>query len=140
MSHLLLPSLGPHVCSLSLHLYSCLVNMLINSLSQLSLSFILQLINSCYESCSGVSGSLRPHGQYSLWNSPGENTGVGSLSVLQGIFPTQGSNPGLPALHADSLPAEPPGKPSYLLSSYIFCLLSQQGCSLDDVLSLSASC
>ena len=30
------------------------------------------------------------------WNSPGRNTGVGSLSLLQGIFPTQGSNPGLP--------------------------------------------
>ena len=27
---------------------------------------------------------------------PGQNTGVGSLSLLQGIFPTQGSNPGLP--------------------------------------------
>ena len=44
------------------------------------------------------------------WNSPGQNTGVGSLSLLQGIFPTQESNPGL-ALQADSLPAEPPGKP-----------------------------
>ena len=30
------------------------------------------------------------------WNSPGKNTGVGDLSFLQGIFPTQGSNPGLP--------------------------------------------
>ena len=30
------------------------------------------------------------------WNSPGQNTGVGSLSLLQGIFPTQRSNPGLP--------------------------------------------
>ena len=29
------------------------------------------------------------------WNSPGQNTGVGSLSLLQGIFPTQGLNPGL---------------------------------------------
>ena len=86
----------------------------------------------------------------SPWNSPGQNTGVGSLSLLQGIFPTQGSNPGLPhcrrilyqlshqgsprilawvaypfsrglpnpgikpgspALQADSLPAELPGKP-----------------------------
>ena len=37
-----------------------------------------------------MSDSLRP------WNSPGQNTGVGSLSLLQGIFPTQGSNPGLP--------------------------------------------
>ena len=32
---------------------------------------------------------------YSPWNSPGQNTGVGSLSLLQGICPTQGSNPGL---------------------------------------------
>ena len=31
----------------------------------------------------------------SPWNSPGQNTGVGSLSLLQGIFPTQGLNPGL---------------------------------------------
>ena len=30
------------------------------------------------------------------WNSPGQNTGVGSLCLLQEIFPTQGSNPGLP--------------------------------------------
>ena len=37
-----------------------------------------------------------PHGLYSPWNSPGQYTGVGSLSLLQGIFPTQGSNPGLP--------------------------------------------
>ena len=32
---------------------------------------------------------------YSPWNSPGQNTGAGSLSLLQGIFPTQRSNPGL---------------------------------------------
>ena len=32
----------------------------------------------------------------SLWNSPGQNTGAGSLSLLEGIFPTQGLNPGLP--------------------------------------------
>jgi len=48
------------------------------------------------ESCSVVSNSLQPHGLYSPWNSPGQNTGEGSLSLLQGIFPTQGSNPGLP--------------------------------------------
>ena len=40
--------------------------------------------------------TLCPHGPYSPWNSPGQNTGVGSLSLLQGIFPTQGSNLGLP--------------------------------------------
>ena len=43
-----------------------------------------------------VSNSLRPHGLYSSWNSPGQNTGVSSLSLLQEIFPTQGLNPGLP--------------------------------------------
>ena len=39
--------------------------------------------------------TLQPHGLYSPGNSPGQNTGVGSLSLLQGIFPSQGSNPGL---------------------------------------------
>ena len=48
------------------------------------------------DSRSVVSDSLWPHGLYSPWNSPAQNTGVGSLSLLQGIFPTQGSNPGLP--------------------------------------------
>ena len=48
------------------------------------------------ESCSVMSNSLWHHGLYSPWNSPGQNAGVGSLSLLQGIFPTQGSNPGLP--------------------------------------------
>ena len=47
------------------------------------------------ESYSVMSNSLRPHGLYSPWNSPGQNTGVGSLSLLQEIFPTQESNPGL---------------------------------------------
>ena len=40
--------------------------------------------------------TLRPHGLYSPWSSPGQNTGVGSLSLLRGIFSSQGSNPGLP--------------------------------------------
>ena len=70
-----------------------------------------------------MSDSLRPHGLYSPWNSPGQNTGVGSLSLFQGIFPTQGLNPGL--LHCrrilyqlnhkgnptNSLPLCWPGKP-----------------------------
>ena len=34
------------------------------------------------ESCSVVSNSLRSHGLHSLWNSPGQNTGVGSLSLF----------------------------------------------------------
>ena len=43
-----------------------------------------------------MSNSLQPHGLYSPQTSPGQNTGVGNLCLLQGIFPTQESNPGLP--------------------------------------------
>ena len=49
-----------------------------------------------YESGSVVSNSLRPHELYSPWNPPSQNIGVGSCSLLQGISPTLGSNPGLP--------------------------------------------
>ena len=48
------------------------------------------------ENRSVVSDSSKPHGLYSPWNSPGQNTEVGSLSLRQGIFSTQGSNPSLP--------------------------------------------
>ena len=46
-------------------------------------------------------------------NSPGQNAGMGSLSFLQGIFPTQ-VKPRSPTLQMDSLPAEPQGKPKNL--------------------------
>ena len=42
-----------------------------------------------------MSDSLRPHWLFSPWNSPGQNTGAGSLSLLQEIFSTQASNPGV---------------------------------------------
>ena len=47
------------------------------------------------ESRSVESDSLQTHGLYSPWNSPGQNTRAGRCSFLQGIFPTQRSNPGL---------------------------------------------
>ena len=62
-----------------------------------------------------MSESLQPHG---LWptrllhpcDSPGRNTGVGCLFLLQGIFTTQASNPGLPYCRQMLLPSEPPRK------------------------------
>ena len=57
------------------------------------------------ESRSVVSDFLLPPGQYRPWNSTSQNTGVGSHSLLQGIESR------FPALQADSLPADPPGKP-----------------------------
>ena len=53
----------------------------------------------CATRCSrgaSSSDSLQSHGLHNPWNFPGSNTGVGSFSLPQGIFPTQLSNPGLP--------------------------------------------
>ena len=47
------------------------------------------------ESRSVMPDSLQSHGLSSSWNSPGQNTGVGRLFLLQGIFPSQGWNQGL---------------------------------------------
>ena len=59
-----------------------------------------------------MSDSLQPNGLYSPWNSLGQNTGVGSCSLLQGISPTRpGIEPRSPALQMDSLPTELLGKP-----------------------------
>ena len=70
-----------------------------------------QLVRS--ESHSVMSNSLQSHGLYSSWNSPGQNTGVGSLSLLQGIFPTQGSKPGLPHCRWILYQLSHKGSPSY---------------------------
>ena len=69
------------------------------------------------ESFSVVSDSVT---QYSPWNSPGKNTGVGSLSLLQGIYPTQGSNWGL--LHCRQILYQPSyqGSPSKEQASFNF--------------------
>ena len=58
-------------------------------------------LSTCAHTCSVVSSSFRPHGLWPAgllcpWDSPGKNTGVGCHFLLQGIFPTGGSNQGLP--------------------------------------------
>ena len=84
------------------------------SILQRSAFFIVQLshpyMTTGSESCSVMFDFLWPHGLYSPWNSPSQNTGVGSNFFLQGIFPTQGLNP---LLHwqADSLPLSHQGSP-----------------------------
>ena len=67
-----------------------------------------------------MSNSLWPHGLCSPWNSPGQNIGVGSLSLLQGIFPAQWSNWGLPhcrwILYQLSHQGSPPYSQSHVFS------------------------
>ena len=53
---------------------------------------------------------LWPHGLYSPWNSLGHNTGVGSLSLLQGSSQPRNRSQ-VSTLQVDSLPVEPQGKP-----------------------------
>ena len=53
-------------------------------------------------------------------NSPGQNTGVGSLSPSPGDLPNPGVKPRSPALQMDSLPSEPPGKTNSS-KKYLFC-------------------
>ena len=66
---------------------------------------------------------MGPCGLYSPWDSPGKNTGVGTCSLLQGIFPNLGPHTACLCtaetiksrsltLQVDSLPAEPQGKPT----------------------------
>ena len=69
-----------HLCTWTF-LYVCYINISIKSMWS--------------ESHSVMSVSFWPCGLYSPRNCPGQNTGVGSHSLLQGIFPTQGANPGL---------------------------------------------
>ena len=57
------------------------------------------------EICSVVSNSLRPHGLYSPWNAPGQNTGVRTFPFSK-RFPNPGIEPVSPTLQVDSLPAE----------------------------------
>ena len=82
--HLLLGE--DHVCKLLGYKSSIMVEVKVKSLIHEGES----------ESHSVEPDSLRAQGLYCSWNSPGQNTGVGCLSLLQGIFPTQGSNPSLP--------------------------------------------
>ena len=80
------------------------------------------LLKSGSESHSVMSDSLWPHGQCSPWNSPGQNTGVGSLFLLQGIFPTQGPNPGLPQCMCILYQLSHKGSPRILeWEAYAFC-------------------
>ena len=69
----------------------------------------LLVAQSCLTICETMDCS--PSGSSAHGDSPGKNTGVGCHALLQGIFLTQESNSHLLHWQADSLPAEPPGKP-----------------------------
>ena len=61
------------------------------------------------------------------WNFPGKSTGVGCHFLLQGIFPTQGLNPGLLHCKQTFLLSEPPGKLSSINGPQILVSLDGNG-------------
>ena len=73
--------------------------------SQVSVILKMKVAQSCLTLCNPL--------DY-LWNSPGQDTGVGSLSLLQGIFPTQGSNWSLPHCRLILYQLSHKGSPSIL--------------------------
>ena len=69
----------------------------------------------CAESCQTlVTRGLQPARLLCPWDFPGKNTGVGLPFPSPGDLPNPGIEPGSPALQADSLPTELPGKPHYV--------------------------
>ena len=95
-------------CSYCNHYYSILSCIFCRSIAQsLLCTWVTWSEN---ESCSVVSNSVITWTMQSI-ESPGQNTGVGSLSLLQENLPQPGIKLSSPALQAYSLPAEPPGKP-----------------------------
>ena len=77
--------------------------------SSLTSSVLCLVTQSCLTLCNAMDCS--PPGSSVHGDSPGKNPGVSCHVLLQGIFPIQESNPGLPSLQADFLPSELPGKP-----------------------------
>ena len=74
---------------------------------------------------------------YCPWNSPGQNTGVGSLSLLQGIFPTQGLNPDLPQCRQILYQLSYEGSSRRPLSSVQFSSVAQSRPTLCDPMNRS---
>ena len=98
------------------------------------------------ESHSVMSNSLWPHRSYSPWNSPGQNTGMASHSLLQKIFPTQGSNPGLPHCRRILYQLSHQGSPKlfkitvkYSVSTYL-CYMGWKGLQISTLSFVSFLC
>ena len=89
----------------------------------LAISILEWNLGSESKSHSVVSNSLRPHGLYSSWNSPGQSTRVEPFPS-PGHLPNPGIEPMFPTLRVDSLPAEPQGMPKSTGVSGL-CLLQQ---------------
>ena len=100
-----------------------------------SLSFIVltvKLAQSCPTFCDPH--GLQPTMLLRPWDSPGKNTGVGCHFLLQAIFPTQGSNPGLPRCRQTLYHLSHQGSPSKAVHTYKAVPLFLKGAVLHTLL------
>ena len=99
------PILNPPPTSLPIGFESC-------SQALRSCAVLCLVAQSCPARCNPMDCS--PPDSSVHGNSPGKKTGVSCHAFLQGIFTTQGSNPGLSCIAGRFffLPSEPPGKPT----------------------------
>ena len=104
----------PSATTMSFYCYPCV---------QIPPVWLLLLVKSCLV----MSNSLQPRGLFSPWNSPGHNTGMGSHYLLQGTFPTQGSNPGLPHYRQILYQLSHEGSPHF---TYKWAVMEDQGLRL----------
>ena len=95
--------INPHLVHKIDIYYICLQNSLLYTFLKKARDMMIRDLINIYTvlSCSVVSNSLRPHGLLPTrlfwpWNFPGKNTQAGCYFLLQGIFSTQGLNPGFP--------------------------------------------
>ena len=102
------------------HYHVILLLPLYANTSHLAQASLLLLVKSCLV----LSSSLQPQGLFSPWNSPGQNTGMGSHSLLQGTFPTQGLNPGLPHYRQILYQLSHEGSPHF---TYKWAVMEDQG-------------
>ena len=96
--------------------------------------FPIQESNPCLLHCRQI---CDPMDCYSPWNSLGQNSGVGSLFPFSRGSPNPGIKPRSPALQADSLPAEPQGKPGVSKVQQKTCSLGEQRTRAPSILTLS---
>ena len=92
------------------------------------------------ESRSILSNSLPLYGLYSPWNSSGQNTGMRSRSLLQGMFPTQGSNSGLPHCRQILDRLNHQGENTTTLGKYFLMLSSASSLQMFKLLYFPQSC
>ena len=93
--------------------------------TEMTCSVMLDSLGSC---------GLKPTRLLCPWDSPGKNVGVSCHAHLQGFFPTQGWNPGSPALQADTFTSESLGKPRYI---FFWCSVSKLCLTLCDPMDFS---